>query len=611
MQTLELLAPARDAATAVEAIRHGADAVYIGSEAFGARAAAGNSVGDIAELCRFAHQFDARVYVTVNTIIYDDELPAARDLIQRLYEAGVDALIVQDMSLLRMALPPIALHASTQCDTRTPEKAAFLQESGFSQLVLARELSLDEIRAIHRATSVPLEVFVHGALCVSYSGDCHAGALTMGRSANRGECPQICRLRYTLSDQNGNAVGDGHWLSLRDMNRLESLAALAEAGASSFKIEGRLKDPGYVKNVVAAYSRALDALVASDPERWQRASKGRVDYAFTPDVNKAFNRGFTDYFLGGRPSAAALGKMAATATPKFVGVPLGKVISVDGKRVKIRTRATLANGDGLGWFGPDGRLFGGRVNRVEGSTLILADKPDGLRPGADVYRNRDKAWDDLMATRTASRYIGLKMTLRACRDGGRVALDITDSRGNAVTATIEADLQPARSSQADKRRDTLSRLGDSIYRAVEVEDRLGEQFMPVSTLTELRRRAVDLLDRAQRLRYRPELRRKENTSAEFESKKLSYHDNVANRLAADFYRSHGVSDIEPAAELRRPEGDPIVMTTRYCLRRELGQCIREGAKPGSWQLSATDGNIRLRADFDCSRCGMTLRLMQS
>lgn len=606
-QKLELLAPARDAATAVEAIRHGADAVYIGAESFGARAAAGNSVDDIAALCDFAHRFGVRIYVTVNTIIYDSETAAVEKLIARLYRAGVDALIVQDMGLLRMNLPPIALHASTQCDTRSAEKAVFLEKAGFSQLVLARELSLDEITAIRKATSVPLEVFVHGALCVSYSGDCHAGALTMGRSANRGECPQICRLRYSLSDQNGQSLGEGHWLSLRDMNRMDYLAALADAGASSFKIEGRLKDSGYVKNVVAAYSRALDALVASDPDRWERASYGRVELSFTPDVEKAFNRGFTSYFINGRPAAGKAAAMAASASPKFIGKNIGKALAVKGRMIKISSGTKVNNGDGIGWFGADGRLCGARVNRADGNTIFLAETPQGLNPGTVLYRNSDKAWNDLMARQTATRHIDVNFTLRPCPDG-RVALDADDCRGNSVTATISTELQTARSSQTDKRRDTLSRLGDSIYRAAKIDDRLGDSFMPASALTDLRRQATALLDRAQRLRFRPDERRNEDRSALYTSTRLSYHDNVANRLAEDFYRSHGVENIEPAAEIKSPRQQPVVMTTRYCLRRELGQCIRQGAAPGSWRLDATDGAIRLRADFDCSRCGMTIRL---
>lgn len=604
MQTLELLAPARDTATAIQAILHGADAVYIGSEAFGARAAATNSVDSIRQLCEYAHRFDVRVYVTVNTIIYDSEIDAASRLVHELYHAGVDALIVQDMSLLRMDLPPIALHASTQCDTRDPVKASFLEQAGFSQIVLARELSADEIAAIRRVTTVPLEVFVHGALCVSYSGDCHAGALAMGRSANRGECPQICRLRYSLTDSSGNAVAtDGHWLSLRDMNRLDSLSELIRAGATSFKIEGRLKDASYVKNVVAAYSAALDTLVAADPEHLRRASRGRVELGFRPDPARAFNRGFTSYFLTGRPGPDV--RMGATATPKFVGKPVGKVIAVNGNCITMRTSEPLANGDGIGWFGPDGRLCGARVNRVDGTRLYLAEKAAGLSRGTTIYRNRDKVWDELMAGTTAVRTIGVDFTLRLCA-GGRVALDAADCRGNRVTATVEADLQQARTPQSDKRRQTLERLGDTIYRAENIDDRLGDRFMPVSALTAIRRRAMDLLDCAQRLRFRPQRRRAELAGVSAGTDSLSYHANVANRLAAEFYRSHGVRDIQPAAELQAPGGEPVVMTTRYCLRRELGRCIRRGDAPGSWYLQASEGALRMRVDFDCARCGMTL-----
>lgn len=608
MRELELLAPARDAATAIEAIRHGADAVYMGASAFGARAAAGNSVSDIACVCDYAHRFGAKVYVTVNTIIYEYELEEVAELVHKLYIAGVDALIVQDMALLRMQLPPIDLHASTQCDVRTPAKADFLYRAGFSRVVLARELSADEISAVRAATEAELEVFVHGALCVSYSGDCHAGAVLTGRSANRGECPQICRLRYSLTDDQGKPVAhDGHWLSLRDLNRLEQLERLARAGACSFKIEGRLKDQAYVKNVVAAYSKKLDELVARYPDEFRRASYGKVEVGFEADVRRSFNRGFTSYFLDATPVLGASGLrksavtgMASSKTPKWLGQPLGTVISCSGQRLKLRTTVSLANGDGIVWFGADGRLAGARVNRVEGHEIQTVERLN-IPAGTQVYRNRDKAWDDQLARKTARRAITVEMHLRPLADG-RIALDAADCRGVRVTATMAAERQPARTPQAEARRALLGRLGDD-YELGCLDDSLGDTFIPASQLTTLRRQAIELLEQGWSLQRRPRKRLREQPYLNYGTAHIDYHGNVANSLARQFYKSHGVAVIEPAIELGgREDGEKRVMTTRYCLRRELGRCIRQGHKPGSWYLRATDGAIALRVDFDCANC---------
>lgn len=351
MTDLELLAPARDAATAKVAIDCGADAVYIGAGHHGARAAAGNSIDDIRDVCEYAHRFGVRIYVTLNTLVYDNEIDDVRQLVLDLYGAGVDALIVQDMSLMKMDIPPIELHASTQCDVRTPEKARFMEAVGMSQIVLPREFTLDEIRAVRAVTTVPLEVFVHGALCVSYSGDCRASFVNGGRSANRGECAQMCRLPYDVFDGDGHRVDvDPYVLSLRDMNRLADLADLVEAGASSFKIEGRLKSAEYVCNVVLAYSSALNRIVETNPERYRRASFGRVDTDFVPDVSKTFNRGFTNYFLRGEQPAPA--SLASMRTPKHVGRRVGRVVRADARSITLNADAELANGDGLGFSMP-------------------------------------------------------------------------------------------------------------------------------------------------------------------------------------------------------------------------------------------------------------------
>lgn len=598
---IELLAPARNAEIGIEAIKHGADAVYIGAEGFGARVAAGNRVEDIGRLTELAHRYLARVYVTVNTIVYDRELGEVERLIRRLYNVGVDALIVQDMAVLRMDIPPIALHASTQCDTRTPARARFLRDVGFSQIVLPRELTLDEIREVHGAVDVPLEAFVHGALCVSYSGDCHASRVLKGRSANRGECAQICRLPYDLHDGRGECVMRGrHLLSLRDMNRSEDLLSMLEAGVSSFKIEGRLKDAGYVKNVVSYYDRKLREITECYPDRYCRESYGKSDVTFAPSLQKSFNRGFTTYFLNGPERA-----IGSIYTPKSQGEPVGMVTGRSGAAIEARLDTPLANGDGLGFFNDAKEFVGFRLNRVEGSRLFPATKVD-IKPGTRIYRNSDKAFDDLLRRETATRTIAVGMTLRIA--GSRLVIDLADERGNAVTVTADAgEPQQAKTDQAEQRRKTLGKLGGTGYTLSSLDDSTGNLFFPAATLAALRRDAIELLDRANRMRYCREMRREEDRSAEFPDRRLDYHHNVANEAAALFYREHGVESISPAIEVAVPaKGKELrVMTTRYCLRRELGACLKKGgASKLAPPLSLRSGDITLRLDFDCSACRM-------
>jgi putative protease len=602
---LELLAPARNADIAIEAINHGADAVYIGAPAFGARAAATNTVEDIARAVEHAHRFGARVYVTLNTILYDNELDDVQRLVKELYTIGVDALIVQDMAYLEMDLPPIALHSSTQCDTRTPEKAERLEQSGFSQVVLARELSLDEIRAIRSRTTVPLEGFVHGALCVSYSGDCQASMVATGRSANRGECAQMCRLAYDLTDADGKVIiANRHFLSLRDMNRIDRLKDLADAGIQSFKIEGRLKDAAYVKNIVAAYRRTLDEVISNSDGQYCRASFGTVDLTFTPTPTKSFNRGFTDYFLGGRPASGV--KMANHATPKWIGESVGRVKRNHGQCIIAELTEQLSNGDGLGYFNALGQFTGFRLNRIDGNKLFPASAVD-IAEGAELYRNSDKLWDDLMQSKTAQRYIDVDFTLRGI-DNDRIALDATDSRGNSVTTTIESAFAEAKTPQTDNRQRTLAKLGATIYRLNRLDDQTGNRFIAASILTELRRKAIDLLDTAQRARYMVDRRRKCTLDQHsLDGTVLTYHDNVSNHVAAEFYASHGAKIAEQALEVAMPKRnkDVRVMTTRYCLRRELGACLKTpqaDTLPRELQLRAPAGIFRLK--FDCKNCEM-------
>lgn len=603
---LELLAPARNCDVAIAAINAGADAVYIGGPHHGARAAAANSIDDIRALCLYAHRFRAKVYVTFNTLIYDNELDEARKAVTGLYEAGVDALIVQDLGLLRLDIPPIALHASTQCDTRTPEKARFLEEAGMSCIVLPREMTLDEIRQVAAVTTVSLEAFVHGALCVSYSGDCRASLVNGGRSANRGECAQICRLPYDLVDGDGNViVANRHLLSLKDMNRLALIADLADAGISSFKIEGRLKSADYVVNAVAAYSRALDALCQAQPDRYRRASAGKADPGFTPDLNKAFNRGFTDYFLTGRQPRAA--ELSQPLSPKFVGNPVGKVTQSTPRRITARLTAELHNGDGLGFFDKTGAFVGFRLNRIEGNALYPAS-PISIAPGTELFRNSDKAFDDTLRTARPRRTITVDMELSA--HPGGISLALTDERGCRVVSAMPCDLQPARSPQEEARRRTLDRLGDTIYVLGGLADSVGNLFIPASVLTALRRQAVDTLDHAAAATRPVELRRKENPGASFPCSELTFHDNVSNKAALRFYKEHGVTSAMPAMEIDLPgsDEDVHVMTTRFCLRREMGACLKTpdaGRLPRTLFLRPVNPAVRtMRLDFDCARCRM-------
>jgi len=604
--TLELLAPARNVDIAISAILAGADAVYIGASSHGARKEAANSTDDIRRVADFAHQFNAKVYATVNTIIYDRELKEVERLITGLYRAGVDALIVQDMGILRMDIPPIELHASTQCDIRSIGKARFLTDVGFTRLVLPRELSLKEIEAVHTALPhTELEAFIHGALCVSYSGDCRASCMTGGRSANRGECAQICRLPYSLTDSRGRTlVEDKHLLSLRDLNRTDSIGAMADAGINSFKIEGRLKEEGYVKNTVAWYSRILDRVVEESDGRYRRLSIGRSNAGFNPSPDKSFNRGFTTYFLSGH---APVKGIASINTPKATGTPVGKVKRCEGKAITADLNTQLANGDGLGYFDSDGRFQGFRLNRADGNRLYPAS-PHYIAPGTTLYRNRDKEWDDAISSAVTTRTISIDMVLRTV-GSDRIALELTDEGGNSVTATTSvATLSEAVTPQETPRRKILNKLGGTIYRAGKIIDLAGQVFIPASQLTALRRQAIVQLDRARAMTYRFKLRLPENRDAIYPATALTYHDNVANRLAEEFYRSHGVTEIDPAVELKRPDDETMVMTTRYCIRRELGKCLLtpQGKQWPDGPLYLTSGNIRLRVEFDCKRCGMNI-----
>ncbi len=603
---IELLAPARDAAIGIEAIKHGADAVYIGASAFGARSQAGNSIDDIKRLVDFAHQYEARIYCTVNTIIYDNELKAVERMVHELYHAGVDALIVQDMSLLRLDLPPIALHASTQCDLRTPEKAMFLEQMGFSQLVLARELSLDEIRDIASKVKVPLEGFCHGALCVSYSGRCQISQALKGRSANRGECAQFCRLSYDLEDAHGNTLMKSkHLLSLRDFNASDRLEQMINAGISSFKIEGRLKDVDYVKNVVAYYRRALDRIISSRNDLL-RSSCGTTTLSFTPALEKSFNRSFTHYFIDGRQPSNGT-SMASIHTPKSQGEYLGKVSTARGNMITLDSVTAIANGDGLSYIDNHGNYDGFRVNKVSGNRLFLKDSC-AISRGDKVYRTYDKAFNDILAKPSAIRKIALDFDL--WNTGKQLCLKAVDELGCAVVHSIALDNEPemAKQPQAERQRQVLAKLGDTIYHLRRCNI-VCDYFIPVSVIAQLRRETIELLERTHRITYHRDLRKPENKEATFPYPDLESADNVANHIAEQFYRDHGVTTIEPAIEVSGMVTDSQpVMHTRYCLRRELGACLKDKNAHNKLPspLFLRNGNTLLELNCDCAKCEMTI-----
>lgn len=602
-QPIELLAPAKDLHCGKEAVLHGADAVYIGAPKFGARAAAGNSLDDIRALCDFAHIYNVKIYVALNTILRDGELTDAERMIHRLYDAGADALIVQDMGITRLDIPPIPLHASTQMDNCTPEKVAFLGRIGFEQVVLARELTLEEIREIAaHAPNVTLEAFVHGALCVSYSGRCYLSQALTGRSANRGACAQCCRLPYTMVDADGKTIASGkHLLSLRDMNRSDDLEAMLHAGITSFKIEGRLKDMSYVKNITAFYRRRLDAIMAKHPVFF-RASAGRSSFTFEPCPEKSFNRGFTGYFLHGREAEITL-----FDTPKSIGEPVGTVKEVQGCSLTVSGLKPLHNGDGLVFLNARGELEGFRVNRTEAHRIFPAQMPS-VRSKTVLYRNFDHDFEAVLAKPSAERKIKVTMEWSDCPAG--FALTITDETDACVTVVRTFAHESARKPQSDNIRMQLSKLGETPFEAEDITVTMRENyFVPSSFLGEMRREAVEKLLAVRRIRYPRRYAKRPvcNETVAFPSTTLDYTANIYNAQAEAFYRRHGVQRLERAYEERPLDGVPL-MYTKHCLRYSMGWCPvhhkRKSPYREPFYLKYKDTSLRL--EFDCRRCEMRI-----
>ncbi|MGZ9899314.1 peptidase U32 family protein [Shewanella gaetbuli] len=612
---LELLAPAKNADYGIEAIRHGADAVYIGGPAFGARHNAGNSVEDIARLAEFAHRYHAQVFVALNTILMDDELPKAQQLIWDLYHAGVDALIIQDMGVLQLDLPPIALHASTQMDNRTPEKSVFLEQVGFSQVVLARELNIPQIRDIAASTKMKLEFFIHGALCVSYSGLCNLSHAYSNRSANRGECSQMCRLPCNLTTRDGDVLAENqHLLSLKDNNQTDNLEALIDAGVTSFKVEGRLKDITYLKNVTAHYRQQLDAIIAKRDDL-ESISHGRCEFNFTPDPDKSFNRGKTDYFVNQRTEA-----IEHFSSPKFIGEKVGRITHVGKDFIKIDTSESgkdivFNNGDGLCFFVEhyetqrlsDDKLAGTRVNRADGNTLYLTEVPKDVKVGVMMFRNFDHKFESTLNKESATRKMTIDMQFADTSNG--VCLTLTDAHGISAQAAIECDKQAANDQvkSAANLKKQLGKLGSTDFVANKINLQTEQiWFLPASMVNELRREAVDALMAARVKAYKRPERWAYNKEARFPQKSLSFLANVANEQARDFYEQHGVIQIEDTYEKNKVLHDAPLMVTKHCLRYSFNLCPKEveGIKADPMFLDV--GKDKLKLVFDCQKCEMMI-----
>lgn len=629
LRKIELLAPAKNLECGIAAIDHGADAVYIGAAQFGARQTAGNSTEDIAELTRYAHQFGATVYVTVNTIVYEKELAALKHLLKQLVEMGVDAILVQDMAVLEIykklkaeyvargyRMP--ALHASTQTDNRSADKVKWLKENGFERVVLARELSLEEITNIHKVhPDVELEAFVHGALCVSYSGACYASQYFFNRSANRGECAQFCRMAFDLKDSDGETlIEDSYLLSLKDMCQLDRLGDLLEAGVCSLKIEGRLKDANYVKNVVATYSEALNAYIAKHTGKYCRSSYGRCTYTFTPALEKTFNRGFTHYFFNGRQK-----DISSFNTPKAMGEYVGYVKEIRRGSFNVAGTAMFANGDGLCFFNRQKKLEGFRVNRVENNRLYPLTMPKNLEPGMALYRNNDIEFERTMQGKTATRKLQVRFVVDVV--DGKLTFTATDECGRSANVVLKETPEKAQKSQHDNIVKQLEKLGNTVWTAnkISINNSADEFFIPSSRLAAVRRELLEALENTPVSNHTDKQAVGETATNSVNANNTVYADtiniaNVANTTAQNYYAAHGVKNAPTAFELNSdykagsttaPSAVPPLMTCRYCLRYALGYCVKNGGKRPTWHeplhLEAKNG-IRVRLAFNCAKCQM-------
>lgn len=596
MRYIELLSPAKDYAAAVAAIDHGADAVYMGAARFGARQAAGNSLDDIARVAEYAHRYGVRLHCTLNTLLFEDELRDAERMARELIAAGADALIVQDMAFREMNLP-IELHASTQVGNTTPEGGKFLAESGFARIILERSLSIDEIRRICQATTAEVECFVHGAICVGHSGRCFLSRTTSSRSGNRGECSQPCRLPYDLLDEQGNKIITGkHLLSVRDMDLSEELELLMDAGVTSFKIEGRLKDERYIRNVVSHYRRQIDNILARRKEII-RPSAGESRIEFTPDPAKSFTRGASTYMLHGKSRG-----VASFDTPKAIGEYIGKVKSLTKRGFKLDGTSNLAAGDGICIITPEG-LRGTNINAVNGLD-IEPNRMEGIAIGAKIYRNYDHRFTLMLERSRTRRTVKATATLSLAAEGCH--LTIRDEQGIEVSVERDEALAPA--NNPEKMEQTAQRQieksGDTIFTITQVTVTGSNFFAPASLLSDMRREALEKLTAARIAAPRHHKILTDSGEARYPSALVTRYENVTNSLAEKFYRKHGVEHIEPALELQPTQGERVMISS-YCLRREIGECLKQ--QPSlKGDLYIEHGTARYRLQFDCKRCLMSL-----
>lgn len=600
-QKIELLAPAKNLEYGTAAINFGADAVYIGAEKFSARAAAGNSVSDIGKLAAHAHRYNARVYAALNTILFDNELDEAQKLIYELYGAGIDALIIQDMGILEMDLPPLPLHASTQAENSDPGRIKFLAGAGFKRIVLARELNIDLIRAIRQEVACELEFFIHGALCVSYSGNCYMSASAGGRSANRGDCAQPCRKEWDLAAGPGDIIAHGHLLSTKDLNHTANIPELIDAGIDSFKIEGRLKDIHYVKNITAHYRQVIDSALEERPGI-SKSSSGRVCHDFTPDPERTFNRGYTEYFLHGRNAP-----VSSFNSPKFTGKKNATVTGLERNFFTVTASEPLHNGDGLTFTDSVGKLKGIRINRVEGNRIYPLEMPD-LRAGTILYRNHDVAFEKALDTSRTERKIQVDMELSVT--GSTATLTLTDEDGLKVSVDTPHPGEELQSvtSQAEGIMRHLKKLGATMFlpRSIKITG-AGNIYIQPSILNDLRRRAAAALEQKRIDEYSYTRLQHEKTDHPYPAHELDYTCNVANRLSRKFYERHGVKTIEEAFECMERNGNDRVMRTKLCLRYENGICpVHRGYKGPSEDLFLSDGRNRYRLFFKCNECEMLI-----
>lgn len=599
-QKIELLSPAKNLECGIVAVNCGADAVYIGAPKFGARAVAGNTLHDIEKLINYAHPFGVKIFATLNTILYDNELEEAQKLIHQLYNIGCDALIVQDLGILKLDIPPIALHASTQTDNRTVEKVQFLQKCGFERIVLARETPLELIEKIYKQTQAELEVFVHGALCVSYSGQCYMSYANCGRSANKGECAQYCRLPYSLQDANGNILlKNKHLLSLKDLNRANFLEDLINAGVMSFKIEGRMKEANYVKNITAFYRKKLDAILEHQPER-KRSSFGKSTFFFNPIAEKSFHRGNTDYFLFERSK-----NMVQLATPKSLGEYIGVVSQTQRKSIEIDTKIPLHNGDGLCFINSKNEFSGFRINQQEGKS-VLFNEAHNLKKGDKVFRNYDHEFEKQLQTKSAERKIAINFLLSENDEG--VCLAATAESGISVSQSFKCEKQLAEKPQQAENtiKTQLSKLGDTIFSANRVDINFAHTyFFPSSQISFWRKELINkLLDKLLDTNKPQPIER--HISAPKTAENTSFMDNISNKNAANFYLENGTKNIAWAFELEKyPKA--VLMQCKYCIKYELGWCSKQKNNnvPKHKEPLFLSYNKKLfKLKFDCKKCEM-------